>query len=296
MRGNVSDARAYRISGGMSCGRLQMPKKPRRADVDVYRGTGGGSEVDVYGHFNRAVYAGMWRGACFVLILLSTGASAQDINGDLNTNIGDNSTVDSNNASESVTNNYNSGPPGAMSNPVPTAMAPTVMGGGGNDSCLIPSSAGIQVSLFGIAQGSMEQDPECNRRKDARLLGAPQAAGGLGLQVSGISVMCASSNVFRAMALASTPCPIFDVNRNQLLTGRDAFEMMRSDPANFVVGYNQDRAFWDAFLRIGEPLDEIEIVSRVPISERLRTSLGRTDDVRSSDGGGSDQRPASTSE
>ena len=31
----------------------------------------------------------------------------------------------------------------------------------------------------------MEQDRECNRRKDARLLGTPQEAGGLGLQVSG---------------------------------------------------------------------------------------------------------------
>ena len=90
------------------------------------------------------------------LILWTSVCSAQDINGDLNTNIGDGSTVDSNNSTEN--NTYN-GPQGALSNPVPTAMAPTVMGGGGNDSRLIPSSRGVQVSLFGIAEGKAEQDP-----------------------------------------------------------------------------------------------------------------------------------------
>lgn len=218
--------------------------------------------------------------ALSILIALAGPVSAQvgdnSVSGDLNTNVGNNSTVDSNNASESVTNNFNSGPPGAMSNPVPSAIAPTVMGGGGNDSCLLPSTTGIQVSLFGIAKGSMQQDPECNRRKDARLLGSPQASGGLGLQVSGISVMCASPQVFKAMALASTPCPIFDVNKNKLLMGRDSFDLMRSEPSVFVVGYAEDKAFWDAFLRIGEDLDEIEVKPSGPISQRLRSSIRRS--------------------
>lgn len=246
----------------------------------------------------------MRRLAYCLLIAIALPVSAQDTavgdgstNGDLNTNIGDNNTVDSNNATDNVTNNYNSGPPGALSNPVPSAVAPTVMGGGGNDSCLIPDSTGFQVSLFGIARGSAQQDPECNRRKDARLLGAPQASGGLGLQVSGISVMCASAQVFKAMALASTPCPIFDVNRNQLLTGRDAFEIMRSDPNVFVVGYAQDRAFWNAFLLIGEDLDEIQVVNnRGPISERLRSSLRGPNNDEPAERGGNDQRPAAVSE
>jgi len=238
--------------------------------------------------------------ALSILIALAGPVSAQvgdnSVSGDLNTNVGNNSTVDSNNASENVTNNFNSGPPGAMSNPVPSAIAPTVMGGGGNDSCLLPSSTGIQVSLFGIARGEMEQDPECNRRKDARLLGATQAAGGLGLQVSGISVMCASPQVFKAMALASTPCPIFDVNKNKLLMGRDSFDLMRSEPSVFVVGYAEDKAFWDAFLRIGEPLDEVAVQPRGPISERLRSSLRRSDNDRSGNGSTGDQRTAPTGE
>lgn len=220
--------------------------------------------------------------AVISLILLGSVCSAQDITGDLNTNIGDGSTVDSNNASTSETNNYNSGAPGAMSNPVPTAMAPTMMGGGGNDSCLIPESQGFQISLFGIARGGMTQDPECNRRKDSRLLGAPQAVGGLGLQVAGISRMCGDPMVFRAMALANTPCPIMDVNTGRLLIGREAFEVYRSNPTTFIVGYAQNPTFWKHLLRIGEKLDEIPTQdNRASLSDRFRRN-GRSDDDRPS--------------
>lgn len=218
------------------------------------------------------------------LILWTFPCSAQDINGDLNTNIGDGSTVDSNNSTEN--NTYN-GPQGALSNPVPTAMAPTVMGGGGNDSCLIPSSRGVQVSLFGIAEGKAEQDPECNRRKDARLLGAPQAVGGLGLQVSGISRMCGDPMVFRAMALANTPCPIMDVDTGKLLIGRAAFEKYRSNPSLFVVGYAQDKAFWNALLAIGRKLDELPTNDDSPsLSDRFRRNSRGSDLQRSSERSG----------
>lgn len=215
------------------------------------------------------------------LILWTSVCSAQDITGDLNTNIQD-STVDSNNAS--TTNNYNATGAGSPA-PVGTAMAPTVMGGGGNDSCLIPSSRGIQLSLFGIAQGEMEQDRECNRRKDARLLGAPQAVGGLGLQVSGISIMCGNPQVFRAMALANTPCPIMDVDTGRLLIGREAFEKYRSNPSVYIVGYAQDRNFWNQLLRIGRKLKDVpQDDDRPSLSDRFRRS-SRTNVQRSGDSG-----------
>jgi len=227
------------------------------------------------------------------LILWTSPCSAQDINGDLNTNIGDSSTVDSNNSTE---NNTFNGPQGALSNPVPTAMAPTVMGGGGNDSCLIPSSRGVQVSLFGIAEGKAEQDPECNRRKDARLLGAPQAVGGLGLQVSGISRMCGDPMVFRAMALANTPCPIMDVDTGKLLIGRAAFEKYRSNPSLFVVGYAQDKAFWNALLAIGRKLDELPTNDDSPsLSDRFRRNSRSGDNLwRPSGSGERDNGPDAT--
>ena len=214
------------------------------------------------------------------LILWTSVCSAQDINGDLNTNIQD-STVDSNNAS--TTNNYNATGAGSPA-PVGTAMAPTVMGGGGNDSCLIPSSRGIQLSLFGVAEGQMEQDTECNRRKDARLLGAPQAVGGLGLQVSGISIMCGNPQVFRAMALANTPCPIMDVDTGRLLIGREAFEKYRSNPSVYIVGYAQDRNFWNQLLRIGRKLKDVpQDDDRPSLSDRFRRNSRRTDIQRFGD-------------
>lgn len=213
----------------------------------------------------------MWgRIALSISLLIASPSFAQDVTGDLNTNIQD-STVDSNNMSDSTTNNYNSGPPGAASNPVPSAIAPTVMGGGGNDSCLIPNSRGIQISILGISEGKAEQDPECNRRKDARLLGTPQAIGGLGLQVAGISRMCGDTMVFRAMALANTPCPIMDVDTGRLLIGREAFEKYRSNPSVFIVGYAQDKQFWNNLLRIGRKLKDVpQNDDRPSLSERFR--------------------------
>jgi hypothetical protein len=154
------------------------------------------------------------------------------------------------------------------------------MGGGGNDSCLIPKQQAFQISIFGRAEGSMEQDAECNRRKDARLLGTPQEAGGLGLQVSGISVMCDNANVYTAMALASTPCPIYSIETGKLLVGREGYLAMRDNPHTYVVGYAQDRSFWDTFLRIGEELPDVlpETSSGPTLSERFRRSRRSDDD------------------
>ena len=228
--------------------------------------------------------------AVISLVLLTSPCAAQDINGDLNTNIGAGSNVDSNNTSDtnSVVNN---GGQGVMGNPVPTAMAPTMMGGGGNDSCLIPTSRGFQVSLFGIAEGKMSQDEQCNRRKDARLLGAPQAVGGLGLQVSGISRMCVdNAKVFKAMALANTPCPVNDIATGRLLIGRQAFEKYRSNASIFVVGYAQDKAFWDAILMIGKDLPDVEENNRSQpsLSDRFRRNGGSNDNRPANDGRRSD--------
>jgi hypothetical protein len=223
-------------------------------------------------------YAGRY--GCALLCLLTATANAQ-VTGDLNTNSGNtNSTIDSGNISTSETKNYNGAGSSPFSTPVPTAAAPTVMGGGGNDSCLIPKQSAFQISIFGRAEGSMEQDAECNRRKDARLLGTPQEAGGLGLQVSGISVMCDNVNVYKAMALASTPCPIYSIETGKLLVGREGYLAMRDNPHTYVVGYAQDRSFWDTFLRIGEELPDVvpQENSGPTLSERFRRSRRSDDD------------------
>lgn len=219
---------------------------------------------------------------------MATSAGAQ-VTGDLNTNSGNtNSTIDSGNVSTTETRNYNGAGSAPFSTPVPTAAAPTVMGGGGNDSCLIPYQQAFQISIFGRAEGKMEQDPECNRRKDARLLGTPQETGGLGLQVSGISVMCDSAEIFKAMALASTPCPIYSIETGKLLTGRDAYMAMRSQPSIYVIGYAGDPGFWDAFLMMGEELPDVlpQASSGPLLSERFRRSRRSDDDGSTGVGAG----------
>ncbi len=213
-----------------------------------------------------------------MLCLLTATANAQ-VTGDLNTNSGNtNSTIGSNN--NDSTTNYNGSGSAPFSTPVPTAAAPTVMGGGGNDSCLIPVQNAFQISIFGRAEGKMEQDPECNRRKDARLLGTPQEAGGLGLQVSGISVMCDSAAIFKAMALASTPCPIYSLETGKLLVGREGYLAMRGNPRAYVVGYTDDQPFWDTFLMMGEELPDVlpQENTGPTLSERFRRSRRTNDD------------------
>ena len=217
-----------------------------------------------------------------------------DLTGDFSNNYQD-SIVDSNNQSETI--NYNGAGSSPGSSPVMSSISPTMMGGGGNDSCLIPKSRGLQLNIIGLSQGEMQQDPQCNRRKNARLLGLPQQVGGLGLQVSAISVMCQDPTVFRSMMLANTPCPINDARTGKLLMGKRAIDKYREDPATFVVGYSTDKQFWDTLLRVGEEYNDEEVVEdtgpKLSISDRFRSTKRRGDtgsrpnsaNIRSGNGG-----------
>ena len=205
----------------------------------------------------------------------TTNDTGNDITGDFSNNYED-STVESNNTSEVI--NYNGAGSSPGSSPVMSSISPTMMGGGGNDSCLIPKSRGLQLNIIGLSQGEMQQDPNCNRRKNARLLGLPQQVGGLGLQVSAISVMCQDPTVFRSMMLANTPCPINDSRTGRLLMGKKAIDKYRENPDTFVVGYAEDKVFWDTLLRVGEEYEEDEEIvvedntPRLSISDRFRSS------------------------
>jgi len=210
-------------------------------------------------------------------MLLVNSVLANDVEGDFSNNYQD-STVDSNNSEESTTNNYNA----PTDPPVMSSIAPTVMGAGGNDSCLMPSTVGIQLSIVGFSSGTMQQDHSCNRRKNARLIGAPQQVGGLGLQVSGISILCDDPAVFKAMVLANTPCPVNDFSTGKLLMGKSALLKYRENPSVFVVGYEDNKLFWDTLLKVGEELEsneesnEEDATSKLSLSDRFRTSK-RTD-------------------
>ena len=223
------------------------------------------------------------------VILLATTALSGDVTGDFSTS-NENSTVDSNNSD--VTNNYNGAGSSPGSQPVMSAIAPTVMGGGGNDSCLIPKSNGISLNIVGLSNGYMEQDEHCNRRKNARLLGAPQQVGGLGLQVSAISVLCQDPTVFRSMMLANTPCPINDATTGKLLMGKKAIDKYRQNPEIYIVGYELDKEFWDALLKVEE--EDYELLQaladdepKLSLSDRFRSSKRRSNELRD-DGSGKD--------
>ena len=223
----------------------------------------------------------MWKLFAPILILLASPAYANDVNGDFSNNYQD-SAVDSNNATTNETNNYNAAG-ASQAAPVMSSIAPTVMGGGGNDSCLLPTTSGIQMTMFGFSQGSMQQDEHCNRRKNARLLGTPQQIGGLGLQVSAISVLCSSpatpktkdgeggQSVFKSMMLASTPCPIMDVVTGKILMGKAAIDKYREHPEVYIVGYETDKVFWDTLLRIGEDLSDEETKAKATVVSDSRT-------------------------
>ena len=202
----------------------------------------------------------------------TTTDNGNDIEGDFSNNYED-STIDSNNQSETI--NYNGAGSSPGSQPVMSSIAPTVMGGGGNDSCLIPKTRGLQLNIIGLSHGEMQQDPNCNRRKNARLLGLPQQVGGLGLQVSAISVMCQDPTVFRSMMLANTPCPINDARTGKLLMGRNAIMKYRENPALFVVGYELDKKFWNTLLKVGEEYNEEfvkDTTTKRSLSDQFRSS------------------------
>jgi len=207
----------------------------------------------------------------------TTTDTGNDVTGDFSNNYED-SVVDSNNSSQ--TTNYNGAGSSPGSSPVMSSIAPTMMGGGGNDSCLIPKSRGLQLNIIGLSHGEMQQDPHCNRRKNARLLGLPQQVGGLGLQVSAISVMCQDPTVFRSMMLANTPCPINDARTGKLLMGRNAIMKYRENPAMFVVGYESDKEFWDTLLKVGEEYNEEfvkDTTTKRSLSDQFRSSKRRPD-------------------
>ena len=72
----------------------------------------------------------------------------------------------------------------------------------GQDSCVIPLSAGVTVIGFSGTFGSYYVDEECERRKSVAVLAK------LGMKVAAISLMCQDDKVWRAMMDAGSPCPI----------------------------------------------------------------------------------------
>ena len=84
---------------------------------------------------------------------------------------------------------------------VNTASAPS-MSVYGQDSCVVPLTAGITLIGFSGSFGSYHLDLDCQRRKSVNMLFR------LGMKVASISLACQDKNIWKAMMNAGTPCPI----------------------------------------------------------------------------------------
>jgi hypothetical protein len=184
--------------------------------------------------------------------------------GSLNTYHGENSTTNSNNTTQddSVSNTYN-GAGSSSEIPVGSAITPSYMSSG-MDTCLKGSGGSLQTVGVGFSSGSYEVDPNCDRRRDAKLLSD------LGMKVAAVARMCEATEVWRSMFLSGTPCPL--LLNGKLVVGKRAVLAMKRQPEIYIPDYNKDTEEWyNIILNIGEE-DTDEEDTTTSIIAKFRTT------------------------
>jgi len=109
-------------------------------------------------------------------------------------------TYQSGSSSNSTTNNETNNSSNTKT-AVNTASAPS-MSVYGQDSCVVPLTAGVTLIGFSGSFGSYHLDLDCQRRKSVNMLFR------LGMKVASISLACQDENIWKAMMNAGTPCPV----------------------------------------------------------------------------------------
>ena len=212
-----------------------------------------------------------WYTIIFLLLMSASvwGQNSSSDNtqeGNLNNSYGNNSTVSSNNQSDSttVTRNYN-GAGSSSEIPATSAISPTYMSNG-SETCLQGSSSSVQTVIVGFSGGNYQEDPNCDRRKNARLLQS------LGMTVAAVSMLCQDELVWRAMFESGTPCPM--LSRGRLIVGKRAYLMMKTKPELYIPSYENEEAWYNDVLGIGDAneVEQIEGDTPVSVSERFRTT------------------------
>jgi hypothetical protein len=178
--------------------------------------------------------------------------------GDLNTN----TQVGGNNTSGSYNTNKTYNGAGSSGMPVNTAISPSLMSSG-SESCLQSTTGGLQLLSVGVSSGKYTQDVECNRRRDAITLS------NMGMKVAAVSLMCQNPNVWRAMFMSATPCPI--VRSGKLVVGKNALLEIKQNPELHIPAYSDHKDFYDAVLGVGTD-ETTEVESTISVSDRFRTS------------------------
>ena len=180
------------------------------------------------------------------------GGDDTNIEGDLNT---------SNSNNNNVSKTYNGA--GSRSMPANTAVAPSLMSTG-QQSCLKSISGGLQLVSVGISSGKYVQDPECNRRLNAITLS------NMGMKVASVSLMCQNAQVWRAMFMSATPCPI--IRSGRLLVGKTAILAIKQNPDMWIPDYEEDKAFYDELLAGGGDDSGEQESNSGSLSERFRST------------------------
>jgi len=201
------------------------------------------------------------------LLLFAVGVSADNSQeGSLNTFHGDNSTTNSNNnTSDTSTSNTYNGAGSSSEIPVGSAITPSYMSNG-MDTCLKGSGGSLQTVGLGISSGTYDIDPNCDRRRDAKLLSD------LGMKVAAVSRMCESLEVWKSMFVSGTPCPI--LQNSKLVAGKRAYIAMKMNPEIYIPDYSKKTKEWyDSILNIGETINEEQAEDTPSISIMFRSSI-----------------------
>ena len=180
------------------------------------------------------------------------GGNGTNIEGDLNT---------SNSNNNNVSKTYNGA--GSRSMPANTAVSPSLMSTG-QQSCLKSISGGLQLVSVGISSGKYIQDEECNRRLNAITLS------NMGMKVASVSLMCQNAQVWRAMFMSATPCPI--IRSGRLLVGKNAILAIKQNPDMWIPDYEEDKAFYDELLAGGGDDSGEQESNSGSLSDRFRTT------------------------
>lgn len=186
--------------------------------------------------------------------------------GSLNTFHGENSNTNSNNNTQddSVSNTYN-GAGSSSEIPVGSAITPSYMSNG-MDTCLKGTGGSLQTVGVGFSSGTYDIDPNCDRRRDAKLLSD------LGMKVAAVSRMCESLEVWKAMLTSGTPCPILQNSR--LVAGKRAYLALKMQPEIYIPDYNRKTKKWyDTILNIGETVNEEQAEDIISVSVKFRSSI-----------------------
>ena len=179
--------------------------------------------------------------------------------GDLNSN----TQVGGNNVEGSYNSNKTYNGAGSSGMPVNTAISPSLMSNG-TESCLQSVTGGVQLVGLGLSSGKYMQDTECNRRRDRITLS------NMGMKVAAVSLMCQNPNVWKAMFMSATPCPI--IKNGKLVVGKNALLEIKKNPELHIPAYLDQQVFYDNILGVGTD-ESTEVESTASISERFRTSI-----------------------